>query len=256
MTTELTNLNLPQRVAFANQLAGQINEALDRAWKTAVVLGWELTRLKDELPHGEFGKLFENDSKSDSCVRFEFGERHARRFMRLYTLCCEKAGQLGQAEALQALLGAIHPAQSYRALPTPGGEAAPSLPSAGRRLAGFLHTLAPEAHSMRQAMFTFMAEAGEEKKPAGQPLPHMRQQTARPTHTRHLAEMVQPGKPEVSRRDLTLAEWNTLLSTVETFIRDVARHLTNSDRDFCADQLRELATALQHAKGNLITTQE
>ena len=254
MTTELTNLNLPQRVAFANQLAGQINEALDRAWKTAVVLGWELTRLKAELPHGEFGKLFKNDSKSEQ--RFAFGERSAQKYMRLYTLCCEKAGQLGQAEALQALLGAIHPAQSYRALPTPGGEAAPSLPSAGRRLAGFLHTLAPEAHSMRQAMFTFMAEAGEEKKPAGAPLPHMRQQTARPAHTRHLAEMVQPGKPEVSRRDLTLAEWNTLLSTVETFIRDVARHLTNSDRDFCADQLRELATALQHAKGNLITTQE
>ena len=58
MTTELTSMNLPQRVAFANQLAGQINEALDRAWKTAVVLGWELTRLKAELPHGEFGKLF------------------------------------------------------------------------------------------------------------------------------------------------------------------------------------------------------
>ena len=109
---------------------------------------------------------------------------------------------------------------------------------------------------MRQAMFTFMAEAGEEKKAAGAPLPHMRQQTARPAHSRHLAEMVQPGKPEVSRRDLTLAEWNTLLSSVETFIADVARHLTNSDRDFCADQLRELATALQHAKGNLITTQE
>lgn len=254
MTTELTNLNLPQRVAFANQLAGQINEALDRAWKTAVVLGWELTRLKTELPHGEFGKLFENDSKSEQ--RFAFGERAAQKYMRLYTLCCEKAGKLGQAEALQALLGAIHPAQSYRALPTPGGAAAPSLPSAGRRLAGFLHTLAPEAHSMRQAMFTFMAEAGEEKKPAGAPLPHMRQQTARPAHTRHLAEMVVPGKPEVSRRDLTLSEWNTLLSTVETFIRDVARHLTNSDRDFCADQLRELATALQHAKGNLITSQE
>ena len=48
-------MNLPQRVAFANQLAGQINEALDRAWKTAVVLGWELTRLKAELPHGESG---------------------------------------------------------------------------------------------------------------------------------------------------------------------------------------------------------
>lgn len=254
MTTELTNLHLSQRVAFANQLAGQINEALDRAWKTAVVLGWELTRLKAELPHGEFGKLFENNSKSEQ--RFAFGERAAQKYMRLYTLCCEKAGQLGQAEALQALLGAIHPAQSYRALPSPGGEAVPSLPSAGRRLAGFLHTLAPEAHSMRQAMFTFMAEAGEGKKPAGAPLPHMRQQTARPAHTRHLAEMVVPGKPEVSRRDLTLAEWTTLLSTVETFIRDVARHLTNSDRDFCADQLRELATALQHAKGNLITTQE
>lgn len=252
MSSELTNLNLPQRVAFANQLAGQINEALDRAWKTAVVLGWELTRLKAELPHGEFGKLF-NGANSEHILNFSFTHDMGNRYMRLYTLCCEKAGQLGQAEALQALLGAIHPAQSYRALPTPGGEAAPSLPSAGRRLAGFLHTLAPEAHSMRQAMFTFMAEAGEEKKPAGAPLPHMRQQTA---HTRHLAEMVQSGKPEVSRRDLTLAEWNTLLSTVETFIADVARHLTNSDRDFCADQLRELATALQHAKGNLITTQE
>ena len=249
MSSELTSMNLPQRVAFANQLAGQINEALDRAWKTAVVLGWELTRLKAELPHGEFGRLFSGANLNHG---FNFTQQMANRYMRLYTLCCEKAGQLGQAEALQALLGAIHPAQSYRALPVPGGESAPSLPSAGRRLAGFLHTLAPEAHSMRQAMFTFMAEAGEEKKPAGAPLPHMRQQTARPAHTRHLAEMVQPGKPEISRRDLTLAEWNTLLSTVETFITDVARHLTNSDRDFCANQLRELATALQHAKGNLI----
>ena len=192
MTTELTSMNLPQRVAFANQLAGQINEALDRAWKTAVVLGWELTRLKAELPHGEFGKLFNGANLNHG---FNFTQQMANRYMRLYALCCEKAGQLGQAEALQALLGAIHPALSYRALPTPGGEAAPSLPSAGRRLAGFLHTLAPEAHSMRQAMFTFMAEAGEEKKPAGAPLPHMRQQTARPAHTRHLAEMVQPGKP-------------------------------------------------------------
>lgn len=117
MSSELTNLNLTQRVAFANHLAGQINEALDRAWKTAVVLGWELTRLKAELPHGEFGKMFENDSKSEQ--RFAFGERSAQKYMRLYTLCCEKAGLLGQAEALQALLGAIHPAQSYRALPPP-----------------------------------------------------------------------------------------------------------------------------------------
>lgn len=171
MTSELTNLNLTQRVAFANQLAGQINEALDRAWKTAVVLGWELTRLKAELPHGEFGKLFENDSKSEQ--RFAFGERSAQKCMRLYTLCCEKVGQLGQAEALQAMLGAIHPVQSYRALPAPGGESAPSLPSGGRRLAGFLHTLAPEAHSMRHAMLTFMAEAGEEKKLAGAPLPRI-----------------------------------------------------------------------------------
>ena len=171
-------MNLPQRVVFANQLAGQINEALDRAWKTAVVFGWELTRLKAELPHGEFGKLF-NGANSDNYQNFNFGQAAANKYMRLYILCCEKAGQLGQAEALQALLGAIHPAQSYRALPTPGGEAAPSLPSAGRRLAGFLHTLAPEAHSMRQAMLSFMAEAGEEKKPAGAPLPRMRQQTVR-----------------------------------------------------------------------------
>lgn len=243
MTSELTNLNLTQRVAFANQLAGQINEALDRAWKTAVVLGWELTRLKAELPHGEFGKLF-NGANSEHILNFSFTHDMGNRYMRLYTLCCEKAGQLGQADALQALLGAIHPAQSYRALPTPGGEAAPSQPSAGRRLAGFLHTLAPKrTPCARRCSPSWQRRGRKRKQPAPRPhAPPSRDGAAR-----------QAGG---SRRDLTLAEWTTLLSTVETFIRDVARHLTNSDRDFCANQLRVLATALQHAKGNLTTTQE
>lgn len=51
-------------------------------------IGKMLTGLKILTPHGGWKELFENkkDShKSDTCVRFGFGERTARRYMRCYT---------------------------------------------------------------------------------------------------------------------------------------------------------------------------
>lgn len=59
----------------------------------------------------------------------------------------------------------------------------------------------------------------------------------------------EPGEPEASQLAPTLAEWSTLLSSVETFINNVARHLTNiTNIDFCTGQLREPATSQQQTK--------
>lgn len=58
-------------------------------------LGKLLTELKAATPHGEWGGLFDGAVKSDTCVRFEFAERSARRYMRCYKTA---AGRLSSTE--------------------------------------------------------------------------------------------------------------------------------------------------------------
>lgn len=118
MDETLTTETIARQVAYANELAAQVDGALDRAWQTAVVLGYQLTVIKASLPHGEFGKLFAK-TNSYNCKNFRFGQEAANKYMRLYRLCCDKAGQLGQGEALAALLEGLAPAPA--ALPAPGG---------------------------------------------------------------------------------------------------------------------------------------
>ncbi len=133
------------RVAWCNDLHGQVNAALERAWQTAVVLGYELQQLKASLPHGEFGKLFENNSKSDTCVRFAFTDRHARRYMTLFDKCIARANELG-VSSLEAFIDEF---------------SATRAPEDAERLTGMFNEIAPEATSMRQALFEFMKQDPE-----------------------------------------------------------------------------------------------
>lgn len=161
---------LPAAVQQLNALHEQVNAALDRAWQTGVVLGMQLCRLKDALPHGEFGKLFgEANShhganfsplKTDTCVRFEFTDRHARRYMELYRSCLEAAGRLERGEAVAQML------EGYRAAFALEHDRKGELMRrhAARALSRELTLLAPQAHSMRQALFAF-AEPAEPAAP-------------------------------------------------------------------------------------------
>ncbi len=90
MDGELT-VEVEVRVARVNSLAAQVAEAESRvvaaraqAWQLGVMLGWELLCIKGACGHGAFGKLFKNNSKSDSDVRFDITDRTARRYMALY----------------------------------------------------------------------------------------------------------------------------------------------------------------------------
>ena len=137
--------DMSSRVAWCNDLHGQVNAALERAWQTAVVLGYELQQLKASLPHGEFGKLFENNSKSDTCVRFAFTDRHARRYMTLFDKCIARANELG-VSSLEAFIDEF---------------SATRAPEDAERLTGMFNEIAPEATSMRQALFEFMKQEPE-----------------------------------------------------------------------------------------------
>lgn len=136
MSDELTILdpmqlaNLPAAVQQLNALHEQVDTCLTRAWQTGVVLGMQLDRMKEALPHGEFGKLF--GGKSDTCVAFDFSIRHAQRYMTLYRECVKCAGRIGQDEAVRALVERGEVQQ--------------------------LQVLAPEARSMRQALLAFMKD--------------------------------------------------------------------------------------------------
>lgn len=134
------------RVAWCNELHGQVATALERAWQTAVVLGWELKKLKQSMQHGEWGKLFESNSKSEPW--FRFGERQARKYMDLHTRCALAAGK---CEAL--------PTGELERLLLEFSEK--RLPETAERLTAVFNKLAPEATSMRQALFEFMKQEPE-----------------------------------------------------------------------------------------------
>lgn len=140
---------LPAAVAHLNDLHGQVCAALDRAWQTGVVLGMELTQLKAALPHGEFGKLF-GDAKTEP--QFRFGDRQARKYMTLYRECLNAAGRLERGDAVAQML------EGYRAAYALEHDRKGELMRrhASRALSRELTALAPQAHSMRQALFAFM----------------------------------------------------------------------------------------------------
>lgn len=156
------------RIRWANELAAHVDSALDRAWHTAAVLGYELIKIKESLCHGHFNTLFRQAAKKAGgpagMPAFTFSQQMANNYMRLARLCMAAAGKVGQAEALATLF------ENATALPAPAGEGALVLsahPLQGdlHALANTLHSLAPEAHSMRQAMFAFMEAPASRKAP-------------------------------------------------------------------------------------------
>lgn len=161
---QLAPAQLPAAVAHLNALHGEVCAALDRAWQTGVVLGMELTMLKEALPHGEFGKLF-GEAKTDTCVRFEFTDRNARRYMELYRACLECAGRLDRRDAVVQMLDGYRAA--YALEHNRKGELMRR--HAARELSRTLKELAPQATSMRQAMLIF---AEDEPEPPAATTPH------------------------------------------------------------------------------------
>lgn len=81
---------LPDRIADCNWLHDQATASANRAHTLAqnaahlaVVLGLRLTQIKLTLPHGEFGKRFADNEKSEAKnePRFAFGIRTAQKYM-------------------------------------------------------------------------------------------------------------------------------------------------------------------------------
>ncbi len=167
-TAQAEQLILPAQIRRANELAAQVDSALDRAWHTAAVLGYELIKIKESLCHGQFGTLFRKEASEPHTPCFAFSMQMANNYMRLARLCMAAAGKVGQAEALATLF------ENAVALPAPaeggaeeGGLVLTATPLQGdlHALANTLHTLAPQARSMRQAMFAFMEPPASRKVP-------------------------------------------------------------------------------------------
>lgn len=197
------------RVAWCNELHGQVKSALERAWQTGVVLGWELSKLKRELPHGEFGKLFEKSSKSESW--FRFGDRQARKYMDLYDRCRTARSHPALREELDTLLEAFSSSHA---------------PETAERLTAVFNKLAPEATSMRQALFEFMKQEPEFTKRNEQG------QIKRAVDSSVLRVQV---SQELCRRALQLGE--LIESGRYTLADGASRHLL---ADTCADLARKL----------------
>lgn len=121
---------LPAAVQQLNELNEQVNASLTRAWQTGVVMGMQLCRMKDALPHGEFGKLFGEGGNVNHGLHFS--RQMGNRYMNLYRECVKCAGRIGQDEAVRALVERGEVQQ--------------------------LQVLAPEARSMRQALLAFMKD--------------------------------------------------------------------------------------------------
>ena len=119
-----------------------MQSSLTRAWQTAAVLGYWLCEIKQQVGHGKFGKMFDR-TKSETC--FAFGLRQAQNYMDLYRKCAAAAGKIGQEEALRTMMGDSE-GRGF----------------VGGKLSNLLTSLAPQATSMRQALFAFMEEEEEE----------------------------------------------------------------------------------------------
>lgn len=188
---------LPAAVAHLNDLHSQVCAALDRAWQTGVVLGMELVQLKTALPHGEFGKLF-GDGKSEP--QFAFGARQGQKYMTLYRECLNAAGRLERGEALTAML------EGYRAAYALEHNRKGELMRrhAARALSRELTLMAPQAHSMRQALFAF-AEPAEPAAPNFAER-NTKGRVMKPTDEAALRESVTEEMEQLAARLMELAE--------------------------------------------------
>ena len=146
MMTESPDLG--GKIAECNALAEQVQSSLTRAWQTAAVLGFQLCELKKQVGHGQFGKLFA-EANSHHAANFTFRQRQANCYMDLYRKCAAAAGKLGQEEALRTMMGDSE-GRGF----------------VGGKLSNLLTSLAPQATSMRQALFAFMEEEEETVKEA------------------------------------------------------------------------------------------
>lgn len=188
---------LPAATAHLNDLHGQVCAALDRAWQTGVVLGMELVQLKQSLPHGEFGKLFD---KANLNHGLNFSQQMAARYMTLYRECLNAAGRLERGEAVAQML------EGYRAAYALEHNRKGELMRrhASRALSRELTALAPQAHSMRQALFAFM-------EPAEKPAPTFAERNTKgrvmkPTDEAALRESVTEEMEQLAARLMELAE--------------------------------------------------
>lgn len=134
------------KIAECNALAEQVQGSLTRAWQTAAVLGYQLCEIKRQLPHGQFTKLFSSKDSEKRNHGFVFSEQMARRYMDLFKKCAAAAGKIGQEEALRTMMGDSE-GRGF----------------VGGKLSNLLTSLAPQATSMRQALFAFMEEEEEEE---------------------------------------------------------------------------------------------
>lgn len=71
-------------VMLCNQLHAEIRHHKESYQSKVVYLGWQLTRAKDSLPHGEFGKLFKSNNKCAARCAFDFSRRTAQVYMSTY----------------------------------------------------------------------------------------------------------------------------------------------------------------------------
>ena len=129
------------KIAECNALAEQVQSSLTRARQTAAVLGFQLCEIKQQVGHGQFGKMFDR-TKNETC--FAFGLRQAQNYMDLFKRCAAAAGKIGQEEALRTMMGDSE-GRGF----------------VGGKLSNLLTSLAPQATSMRQALFAFMEEEEE-----------------------------------------------------------------------------------------------
>lgn len=137
----VTEHTMEERLSWCNELNRQAVEALHRSWQIGVVLGWELTRIKENMQHGYFGKLFGDVPNCEHVHNFNFTQNMANRYMRLYDKCVSKAELLNMEDELFTML------EEYS-----GSHA----PEAAERLTLTFNKIAPEATSMRQALLEFM----------------------------------------------------------------------------------------------------
>lgn len=125
------------KIALANDLHRQCTGLADRVqalgqrmWQTAVALGYTLTQVKAELPHGEYTKLFE-DSAAPNVAHVQhlaFSRATATRYVNLYKAAEARVRKLGDdqaaamrqmieqgsADELSSLLGEVSQASSLR----------------------------------------------------------------------------------------------------------------------------------------------
>ena len=153
-------LEIGGKIAECNALAEQVQESLTRAWQTAAVLGYQLCEIKAQLPHGQFGKLFE---KSNVNHGLHFTRQMAHRYMDLYRKCAAAAGKIGQEEALRTMMGDVSKLRITNYELRIGEESAAEAAEKEDKLSNLLTSLAPQATSMRQALFAFMEEEDEEE---------------------------------------------------------------------------------------------